>query len=309
MADYRKTSGGIHKQAESHHEWSVILVENLLPGKKATARFILLDGNYHDWAAQDADTSPPMVVFNEDEDITVVDHNDCTCALTDEILKVTFNSDVGAFVPVGSSGLVRQAIVDDTIDYGDSGDVFLARCGTQISPTVTVTAHNCHNDSGSAVSASSKVIIAYIQGFEDNTVYRAGNWHIISEVPRKVLIKAPTGGIPQRVGTLMGSASCDVYAASSSGVISDTTENITVWNWGTTAACANGDRYGWAEYRHPLWWVVSEDCGDEGSQINAPLSLISNDTSNAYSESITSSTLVLIPRTVTYTAPVGVVPT
>ncbi len=134
-----------------------------------------------------------------------------------------------------------------------------------------------------------------------------GDWWAI-DACGQVLVKAPSGGIPQRVGTLMGSASCDVYAASASGVISDTTENITVWNWGTTAACANGDRYGWAEYRHPLWWVVSEDCGDEGSQINAPLSLISNDTSDAYSESITSSTLVLIPRTVTYTAPVGVVP-
>jgi len=106
----------------------------------------------------------------------------------------------------------------------------------------------------------------------------------------------------------MGSATCDVYAATTSGVISDTTENITVWNWGTTAACANGDRYGWAEYRHPLWWVVSEDCGDEGTQINAPLSVTSNDTSDAYSESITSSGLFVTPRNVVYDAPVGVVP-
>lgn len=183
MKDYRNTSGGIHKQAESHHEWSVIMVEHLFPGKKATARFIMLEGNYHDWAAQDADTSPPMAVFNEDEDITIVDHNDCTCALKDEILKVTFNSDVGAFIPVGSSGLVRQAIVDDTIDYGDSGDVFLARCGTQITPTATVTAHNCHNDSESDVAAGSKVVIAYIQGFTDNTVYRQGAWQIINSPP------------------------------------------------------------------------------------------------------------------------------
>ena len=124
----------------------------------------------------------------------------------------------------------------------------------------------------------------------------------------QVLIKAPSGGIPQRVGTLMGSASCDVYTASTSGVLSDTTENITVWNWGTTAACANGDRYGWAEYRHPLWWVVSEDCGDEGTQVNAPLSLVANDTSDAYSESITTRGLFVTPRTVVYTPPVGVLP-
>jgi len=125
----------------------------------------------------------------------------------------------------------------------------------------------------------------------------------------QVLIKAPSGGIPQRVGTLLGSATCDVYQTSSSGVISDSTENITVWNWGTTAACANGDRYGWAEYRHPIWYVVSEDCGDEGTQVSASLSLSPADTGESDDFSTTTAgSLFVTPRTVVYTPPVGVVP-
>lgn len=136
-----------------------------------------------------------------------------------------------------------------------------------------------------------------------------GDWYVSDSTASQVLIKAPSGGIPQRVGTLLGSATCDVYAASSSGVISDTTENITVWNWGTTAACANGDRYGWAEYRHPIWYVVSEDCGDEGGQVSASLSLSPADTGESTDFSTTSAaSLFVTPKTVNYTPPVGVVP-
>lgn len=271
MVDYRKTSGGIHKQAESHHEWSVILVEHLFPGKKATARFILLDGNYHDWAAQTVDTSPPMVVFNEDEDITIVDHNDCTCALKDEILKVTFNSDVGAFIPVGSSGLVRQAIVDDTIDYGDSGDVFLARCGTQITPTATVTAHNCHNDSESDVAAGSKVVIAYIQGFTDNTVYRQGAWQIVSSIGggEFIVFQAPRGGI-EAAGVGVGnsqfnSATCKVLDVSSNGFYSDSGTTETIYNmsryksWMGKNSQASYDRVGIARKIGSIWVAEPDD--------------------------------------------------
>lgn len=125
----------------------------------------------------------------------------------------------------------------------------------------------------------------------------------------QVLIKAPSGGIPKRVGTLLGSASCDIYGATTSGVISDTGENITVWNWGTTAACSNGDRYGWAEYRSPLWYVVSEDCGDEGTQVSASLSLNPADTGEDDDFSTTTAgSLFVTPRNVVYTPPVGVVP-
>lgn len=76
-------------------------------------------------------------------------------------------------------------------------------------------------------------------------------------------IKAPSGGIPARVGTLLGYATCDVYSTGTTGyTISDTGANIEVVNWSKSAACVNGDRFGVAAYWSGRWWIVSEDCGD-----------------------------------------------
>lgn len=125
----------------------------------------------------------------------------------------------------------------------------------------------------------------------------------------QVLIKAPSGGIPQRVGSLLGSATCDVYEVNSVGQLADTGNNITVKNWGVNAACANGDRYGWAEFYDGVWWVVSEDCGDEGTQVSGALTLNPADTGESYDYSTTTAaSLFVTPRAVTYTAPIGVVP-
>lgn len=78
-------------------------------------------------------------------------------------------------------------------------------------------------------------------------------------------IKAPSGGIPARAGTLLGKATCDVWnLGTTDQTISDTGKDIEVLNWGVTAACASGDRYGWASYYDGAWWIVSEDCGDTG---------------------------------------------
>lgn len=79
--------------------------------------------------------------------------------------------------------------------------------------------------------------------------------------------KAPYGGIPGRVGPNMGSAVCDKYQTSSAGVLSDTGDDITVYNWASSAVCDNGDRYGVASRINGVWVVISEDCGDEGSTI------------------------------------------
>ena len=80
------------------------------------------------------------------------------------------------------------------------------------------------------------------------------------------LIKAPSGGIPGRVGTLLGSAECDVWNENATtDQIKDSTLNITVYNWTTSAVCANGDRYGLAGWCNGAWYIISEDCNDTGS--------------------------------------------
>jgi len=82
------------------------------------------------------------------------------------------------------------------------------------------------------------------------------------------LIKAPSGGIPGRVGTLLGSVECDVWNENNTtNQIKDSTQNITVYNWTTTAACANGDRYGLAGWCNGAWYIIAEDCNDEGSSV------------------------------------------
>jgi hypothetical protein len=50
--------------------------------------------------------------------------------------------------------------------------------------------------------------------------------------------------------------------------IKDSTQNITVYNWTTSAVCANGDRYGLAGWCNGAWYIIAEDCNDEGSTVS-----------------------------------------
>jgi hypothetical protein len=104
-----------------------------------------------------------------------------------------------------------------------------------------------------------------IHGIYDSTNYvlRA------SVVPfTSIMIKAPAGGIPGRVGSLVGAAICDVlYQETSSEQIGTSTTQTKVYNWSTSAACATGDRYGVAARIDNRWMIVAEDCNDEGSTV------------------------------------------
>lgn len=83
---------------------------------------------------------------------------------------------------------------------------------------------------------------------------------------RLKLIKAPSGGIPGRVGTLLGKATCDVWREdTNTDQIKDSTLDITVYNWTTSAACTKGDRYGLAGWCNGAWYIIAEDCNDTGS--------------------------------------------
>lgn len=89
----------------------------------------------------------------------------------------------------------------------------------------------------------------------------------VGNVPLK-LVKAPEGGIPGRVGTLLGGVICDVWSeASVTQQIQDSGNDIKVYNWTTSAVCANGDRFGIAGWVNGGWYIISEDCNDEGSTV------------------------------------------
>jgi hypothetical protein len=101
------------------------------------------------------------------------------------------------------------------------------------------------------------------------------NDYVVSKPARMItkarslkLIKAPEGGIPGRVGTLLGGVICDVWSeASVTQQIQDSGNDIKVYNWTTSAACVNGDRFGIAGWVNGGWYIIAEDCNDEGSTV------------------------------------------
>lgn len=85
-----------------------------------------------------------------------------------------------------------------------------------------------------------------------------------------IMIKAPANGIPGRVGTLLGSATCELVTRNTSNAqLAISTVTASVLNWAKTAVCKTGDRYGIASYIDGRWLIVAEDCNDTGSTANA----------------------------------------
>ncbi len=100
--------------------------------------------------------------------------------------------------------------------------------------------------------------------------YDATKKYCIAEITpmQSILIKAPAGGIPGRVGALVGGAICDVlYLQTSNDQLGTSTVQAKIYNWSASAACATGDRYGVANRIDNRWMIVAEDCNDEGSTV------------------------------------------
>lgn len=101
-------------------------------------------------------------------------------------------------------------------------------------------------------------------------VFDTANKYLAAEIYNleRIFIKAPSGGISGRVGSLLGSASCDLLTVSSSTfAVSNTSSKATVYNWATAAACTKGDRYGVAIKINNIWMITAEDCNDTGSTV------------------------------------------
>jgi len=83
-----------------------------------------------------------------------------------------------------------------------------------------------------------------------------------------LMIQAPAGGIPGRVGSLMGMATCTIIVMNQTNdQLTASSSTVKVHNWATTSACATGDRYGLANYIDGRWRIAAEDCNDEGSTV------------------------------------------
>jgi hypothetical protein len=122
--------------------------------------------------------------------------------------------------------------------------------------------------------------------------------YALIEPMQQVLIKAPSGGIPGRVGTLLGSATCDVVTmATSNAQLATSSVQLTVFNWSTSVACKTGDRYGVAGLVNGRWEITAEDCGDAGSAIQAAST--TSTTSQTSSDPVSASPTVLTSSPVT----------
>lgn len=83
-----------------------------------------------------------------------------------------------------------------------------------------------------------------------------------------LMIQAPAGGIPGRVGSLMGAATCTIIVMNQTNdQLAASSSTVKVHNWATSSACATGDRYGLANYVDGRWRIAAEDCNDGGSTV------------------------------------------
>lgn len=79
-------------------------------------------------------------------------------------------------------------------------------------------------------------------------------------------IKGPSGGIPRRIGNLLGSATCNFCDFNpATGTYTVTASTATVFNPISTTVLDKGDRFGRAAFFDGAWHVDIADCSDTGS--------------------------------------------
>jgi hypothetical protein len=89
---------------------------------------------------------------------------------------------------------------------------------------------------------------------------QAGRWVVVSPSQPQggIIIMTPTAGIPARVGTSLGVASCEVYAISAGNELVPTGVSVSVLNM--TATPVEGDAYGQAKRVSGRWVIDVEEC-------------------------------------------------
>jgi hypothetical protein len=202
-----------------------------------------------------------------DNEIEVFDLNASNCILEQELFYVVYDSDWGCFVPVGSFGLLRRAAAfEDCLIYGYSQfDALLL--GTDVTHTVQVSAAF----TSEPVYEDEEMWIAYMpfdQPALGGRPQRTGVWYRIQRIPGDTKIfKAPYGGIPAAVNTLMGGAVCPVYERqpnTDSLRVATSGESIKVYNWTPNVIAKDGLRLGIAAYMLGGWFAIADYCQTAG---------------------------------------------
>lgn len=246
-----------------------ICTEKIPPGEEGKARLIF----------PDMDDSDPILnrklrsLSGENNEIRVVDMNGNNYILKDELFYVTFDADFGDFVPVGSQGTVRRAIAsEDHFYYGSGAGSNVFEAEVQGS-SESVTLFDVSNAwCAEPVYDGEKIWVVWLSGDqapEGDREQRRGQWYRIQRIPGDLKIfKAPSGGIPAAVNTLMGYvANCAVYERvpnTHNLRVATSAETITVENWSSNIVCKDGYRFGIAAWMLGCWMVIAESCQATG---------------------------------------------
>lgn len=154
----------------------------------------------------------------------------------------------------------HNPVPEDENGMAQFGDVVRILYATGYSPTAGDTVGPV---SGEWHVNQNSIAVVSIFGILDEAVLLAYGKLIASR--DGILFKAPSGGIPQAVGTLLGTANCDVWdLGTSARNREDSGVNIDVLNPWPDAVCVNGDRMGEAlPWYNSTWLFVQEYCSDE----------------------------------------------
>lgn len=165
MQNNRKSAPSQTKRARQTDPIQVIIKTVVLPGQSGTADLA--------WGFNDGSTDSETVyrTFDDsDKSITISDTHSNNCLLPGELAWVRYDEDAGSFVPIGSTGLVREAC-----SIEKSTDNYAKFEFEQIDQEVTV-------KSFYPVSKGRVQIIAYLQGTQsvEGSDNRIGHWQVIS---------------------------------------------------------------------------------------------------------------------------------
>lgn len=199
---------------------------------------------------------------------------------------------VRATRPTRSIGSIDQIIrpaktcAPSTGSYPTTGNAvpiqFLDAEHTGLPSSVTLTARSAGQQAVAATVQGNVPVLGTVV----MVVRYAQQWFIC---PVHVIhFKAPSGGIPGRIGMLEGSATCELFTNNATtGMLELSGISVTVKNWATSAVCSSGDRHGIANWINGRWKAIAEDCGDEGSESSMYTESIFNDVPDDYDDALT----------------------
>jgi len=216
--------------------------------------------------------------FDEsDKSITITDTHSNNCLLPGELAWVRYDEDAGSFVPIGSTGLVRQAISEEEQVPGmvtlilESSKDSTSKEDEETPETTSpeedeeTSENTIIAESENGIQRGTKLLVIYMLGSieVEQSVHKTGCWLVVNNSPRLQFAQAPEGGLPARQGGILIETECNVLIEAPSGgngyiegELVKTGATITIKNYGSRVVANEGDRM----IMHDGIKIVGYDC-------------------------------------------------